>query len=114
MDRTVQFFNSVCSEVKEYSDKPSLPLITKSEFIDDCAEGQYPIANVFVAAHGGVVRMHLMYFESLRCRINASTTRATPNTALSSFLVSIDEDGKCCDVVCLRLHDDSHVIRQHN
>ncbi len=109
MDRTVRFFDDVCSTVAK-STTPTSPVI-KTELIGDRELGPpSPQAHVLVACHGGVVRMHLMYFESRRYYIPGSTTRATPNTAVSSFVVTIDEEGKCCDVVCVRLHDNSHVI----
>ena len=113
MTRTVSFFNDVCSTVAK-STTPTSPVID-SKIISDYGRPLQlsdPTAHVLVAAHGGVVRMHLMYFETLGCRIDGSTTRSTPNTALTSFLVSVDKDGKCCGLECLCLHDNSHITNK--
>ncbi len=112
MERTVRFFDDVCTTVAK-SATPSVPINT-TLINNDVSMGTAPVANVLVAAHGGVIRMHLMYFESQRYYIPGSTTRATPNTALSTFMVTVDEDGKCLDVACFHLHDNSHIVQQRN
>ena len=113
MARTVRFFNDVCSTITK-STTPSIPTIKTNLINDDELLTAAPLANVFVAAHGGVIRMHLMYFESERYYIPGSTTRSTPNTALSTFMVTINEDGECLDVFCIRLHDNSHITQQQS
>lgn len=117
MDRTVSFFNEICSTIaKSAQTTPPPSSSIKSLLLDENegAEPPEPVAHVLVAAHGGVVRMHLMYFESRRFYIPGSSTRASPNTAISSFLVTLDKEGNLFDAKCLRLHDNSHVTTQMN
>ena len=114
MGRVVSFFNDVCSIVAK-STTPTSPVI-QSKIVTDYhwpLQPPEPTAHVLIATHGSVVRMHLMYLEGLGCKIDDSTTRSTPYTSVNSFLVSVDKGGKCCDLKCLCVHDNSHITRRN-
>lgn len=68
--------------------------------------------HVLVVTHGGIVRALLEYFKmQLDCQLPGDASVTTPNTGLSSFVVSLHGD-KCSAIVCLLLHDEVHLQPQ--
>lgn len=107
--RAAELFSHVCSvESEREHTKPIVsPLLSK--YAGE-RTGPVPVtSHVLVSTHGGVVRSLLDHFETdFGCRLPGDGRLTTPNTALSSFVVTTS-NGKCTSIVCLCVHDKTHL-----
>ena len=107
--RAKEFFLDLCkAEAKrETSGTFSSPLL--EQHADKLTRLGTVTGHVLVATHGGVVRALLEYFErQFDCKLPGDASVTTPNTGLSSFVVSLNGD-KCSSMLCLWLHDKGHL-----
>ena len=111
-DRAVDFFNHVCTvESKRDTDKPVFSSLFELYSTEE-TKGMKPMSHVLVISHAGTLITLLEHFTvQFCCKMPSNCKRTSPNTGLSSFLVSVSQ-GVCSSVVCLCLHDKAHL--NHN
>ena len=109
-ERTVEFFHEICSKMADTSSSETInsELISKSLHPHNTSIPA-PSQHVLVGTHGGTIRMFLKYFDRLGYKIPGELLIATPNTAITSFLVALDEQGRFSDLHCVCVHDDQHI-----
>nr|CAH0111562.1 unnamed protein product [Daphnia galeata] len=72
-------------------------------------------SKVLVVGHGGWLSEFMSYLASLTGKSSfaasesEAVSRITPNTALSSFEIRLENDGEVSLIKCLALHDKSHL-----
>lgn len=70
---------------------------------------------IYVVGHGGWLSEFMSYLASLTGKSSfaasesEAVSRITPNTAVSSFEIRLENDGEVSLIKCLALHDKSHL-----
>ena len=108
-ERAVEFFNYVCTvESEREAAKPVVSSLL-GQYSTEETKGMTAMSHVLVTSHGGALSTLLEHFAThYCCKMPADCRRTSPNTGLSLFLVTVSK-GVCSSIVCLCLHDKTHL-----
>ena len=108
-ERTVEFFNHVCTVESERKAVGPVVSLLLGQYSNKETRGVTAMSHVLVTSHGGALSTLLEHLETQHCcKMSGDCRRTTPNTGLSSFVVSVSK-GVCSSVVCLCFHDKTHL-----